>query len=174
MTRLTFLGSGGGRFATITQARATGGLYLEDGVRIHIDPGPGALVNLHRIGIDPRDTDALLISHGHPDHYVDAPILLEAMNPMGRDPNGFLAGSISALDGLEGGPPPIHPFHQARAGNRQVLTVGSKLLLGPLVVQATPSDHSDPSTVGFKIHTNNGIISYIADTAFTASIAEAV
>lgn len=173
MTSLTFLGTGGGRFATITQARATGGLYLEDGVKIHIDPGPGALVNLHRLGLDPQKTDAILISHGHPDHYVDAPILLEALNPMGREPRGFLAGAVGALSGMDDGPPPIHPFHQARAGERQVMEVGSKLLLGPTVVEATYSDHSDPTTVGFKIHTNDGIISYIADTAFSEELIKA-
>ena len=44
--KLTFLGSGGGRFATITQKRMTGGFRIDDidGMNIHVDPGPGALV----------------------------------------------------------------------------------------------------------------------------------
>ena len=42
MVRITFLGTGGGRFATIYQARATGGFYIEDGRNLHVDPGPGA------------------------------------------------------------------------------------------------------------------------------------
>lgn len=170
---MTFLGTGGGRFATITQARATGGLYLQGEVSIHIDPGPGALVHMHRAGLDPRDTEAILISHGHPDHYVDAPVLLEALNPRGDKPQGVLAGSVSALEGQDEDPPPIHPFHQSRAAKRQVLEAGSKLLLGPTVVEATPSFHSDPTTIGFKIHTNEGIISYLADTAFDEALVKA-
>jgi len=173
MTRLTFLGSGGGRFATITQARATGGLYLDDGVRIHVDPGPGALVNLCRAGLDPRATEAILISHCHPDHYVDAPILLEALNPTGRDERGTLVGPSSVLDGGEGQTPTVHPFHQDRASLRQVVEPGAKVLLGPMVMEATPSDHSDPATVGFKFHTEHGIISYVADTALNEELIKA-
>lgn len=173
MTRLTFLGSGGGRFATITQARATGGLYLDDGTRLHIDPGPGALVNLCRAGLDPRATDGLLISHCHPDHYVDAPILLEAINPMGKEARGTLVGPSSVLDGCDGQVPTIHPFHQGRVSLRQVVQPGAKVLLGPMVMEATPSDHSDPTTVGFKFHTGHGVISYVADTALNEELIKA-
>ena len=44
--KLQFLGTGGGRFATISQKRMTGGFRIDDmGKRnIHVDPGPGALV----------------------------------------------------------------------------------------------------------------------------------
>ena len=37
MTKITFLGSGGGRFMTITQKRGTGGFYVEDRITIHVD-----------------------------------------------------------------------------------------------------------------------------------------
>ncbi|MCE5296700.1 MAG: MBL fold metallo-hydrolase, partial [Euryarchaeota archaeon] len=72
MTTLTFLGTGGGRFSTIYQVRGTGGLYVKDGANIHIDPGPGAAVNMAKLKMDPAKTDVLLISHCHPDHYSDA------------------------------------------------------------------------------------------------------
>ena len=52
MTRLTFLGTGGGRFVTLNQERSTGGIYLEDGYKVHIDPGPGAVHALKRNRID--------------------------------------------------------------------------------------------------------------------------
>ena len=69
--RLVFIGTGGGRFATIYQTRSTGGFILDDGVRMHIDPGPGALTNMSKAGIDPALTESILISHCHPDHYSD-------------------------------------------------------------------------------------------------------
>jgi hypothetical protein len=59
MSGLVFLGTGGGRFAAILQARATGGIHLQldgpDGQprRFQIDPGPGALVRMLDRGIDP-------------------------------------------------------------------------------------------------------------------------
>src|SRR4030065_673432 len=99
MTVLTFLGTGGGRFATIYQARATGGIYLEDERNLHIDPGPGALVRARSVGIDPLKTDAILISHCHPDHYMDAEILIEAMTEGGPKKLRALHGARSRIEG---------------------------------------------------------------------------
>ncbi|MDH3366035.1 MAG: MBL fold metallo-hydrolase, partial [Thermoplasmata archaeon] len=93
MVRITFLGTGGGRFATIYQARATGGFYIEDGRNIHVDPGPGALVRMRSVGLDPMNTHAILISHCHPDHYMDAEILIEAMTEGGTRKQGVLEAS---------------------------------------------------------------------------------
>ena len=44
--KLTFLGSGGGRFSAISQRRMTGGFRIDNlgGKNYHIDPGPGALI----------------------------------------------------------------------------------------------------------------------------------
>ena len=75
MTLVTFIGTSGGRFATISQVRGTGGVYIEDQIRIHLDPGPGALVTMSKMGMDPRLTDVIVVSHGHPDHYGDADVL---------------------------------------------------------------------------------------------------
>ena len=51
--KLTFLGSGGGRFATISQKRMTGGFRIDDfgGKNYQIDPGPGALVRSYQYGV---------------------------------------------------------------------------------------------------------------------------
>jgi len=76
---MTFLGTGGGRFATVYQVRNTGGIYIEAGVNIHLDQGPGTIINLNRLGIDPARTDGVLVSHCHPDHYADAEVLIEGM-----------------------------------------------------------------------------------------------
>ena len=92
-----FLGTGGGRFATIYQVRSTGGIYVNDGTRLHIDPGPSALMNLSRLSLDPARTDAVLISHCHPDHYADAEMLIEGMTKGGFKRSGTLVGSESVL-----------------------------------------------------------------------------
>ena len=43
--RLTFLGSGGGRWVVLRQLKASGGFVLElSDQKMHVDPGPGALV----------------------------------------------------------------------------------------------------------------------------------
>jgi phosphoribosyl 1,2-cyclic phosphodiesterase len=79
MTSLTFLGTGGGRFATIYQVRATGGIYINDGGRLHLDPGPSALAGMRSLDLDPALTDCVMVSHCHPDHYGDAEMLIEGM-----------------------------------------------------------------------------------------------
>ena len=79
--KLTFLGSGGGRFATITQKRMTGGFRIDDidGMNIHVDPGPGALVRTYQFGLSPLKLNGVFVSHSHTDHYTDAEVLIEAM-----------------------------------------------------------------------------------------------
>lgn len=173
MTLLTLLGTGGGRFVTILQERATGGLYLMDGISVHIDPGPGALLQMRRAKLDPMRTDAILVSHCHPDHYTDAEILIEAMTNGTHTKRGHLAASRSIIEGAGEFGPAISKYHQSFVENMTVLSSGDLLELGRLPVHATPSAHSDPSAVGFRIETSDGEVGYISDTALTDEVVEA-
>lgn len=171
-TRITFLGTGGGRHATIYQARSTGGFILDSGQRVHVDPGPGALTNMKVLGLDPLDTDTIMISHCHPDHYSDAEVLIEGMCNAGMTRRGNVIGSVSVLDGSDGIGPCISPYHQRLAGFYRTVGPGDMLNLNGMRVDATRSVHSDPSTVGFRFHTKDGVISYVSDTSFSKEIAE--
>lgn len=170
MTRLTLLGTGGGRFATVTQERATGGVYLEDGVSLHIDPGPGSLIMMRRARLDPMRTDGILVSHCHPDHYTDAEVLLEAMTDGTHTRRGFLAASRSVLSGDGALGPAISAYHQAAVGEVRALEPGDVMEMGHVRVTATPADHSDPTTVGFRIATTNGDVGYVPDTALHGDV----
>lgn len=79
--KITFLGSGGGRFSAISQRRMTGGFRIDNlgGKNYHIDPGPGALIRTYQFGFNPRNLNGVFVSHSHTDHYNDAEILIEAM-----------------------------------------------------------------------------------------------
>lgn len=80
VVKLVFVGTGGGRFATLTQKRRTGGIrFLSKDYNIHMDPGPGALIYSLNMGLDPQKFTAIFVSHSHPDHYTNAEILVEAM-----------------------------------------------------------------------------------------------
>ena len=83
--KITFLGTGGGRFSAISQRRMTGGFRIDNlnGKNYHVDPGPGALVRTYQFGFDPRNLDGVFVSHAHTDHYNDAEILIEAMTKDG-------------------------------------------------------------------------------------------
>ena len=71
--KITFLGTGGGRFSAISQRRMTGGFRIDNlnGKNYHVDPGPGALVRTYQFGFDPRNLDGVFVSHAHTDHYND-------------------------------------------------------------------------------------------------------
>lgn len=171
-TVITFLGTGGGRFATIYQKRATGGIYIQDSLNIHMDPGPGALIRLLNAGLDPRSTNGILVSHAHPDHYGDAEILLEGMTCGCTQKRGLLAGSKSVTKGDGNYGPAISLYHQTMIERLETVYPGNSFYFGDLEVKGGRTYHSDGSAVGFNLLTKNGQISYIPDTAYQEDLIE--
>ena len=168
---IRFLGVGGGRFSTICQRGGTGGIYLEGSQKLHVDPGPGALVAMRDFGIDPTGTDGVLISHAHPDHYSDAEVLIEAMTRGGTVSKGVLIASDSVLLGYDQYEPVLSSYHRSLPLTAKAVRPGDRCAIGNTAVQATSADHSDPTTVGFKMDTEEGVISYVSDTAFIPQLA---
>jgi phosphoribosyl 1,2-cyclic phosphodiesterase len=164
MAKLTFLGTGGGRFATVYQVRRTGGIYLEDGARVHIDPGPGAAVALHERKMDPAKADAVLISHCHPDHYGDAEVLIEGMTACSFSHRGVLAGNRSSISGNGDYGPAISDYHKRIVPRVAAMGPGDELMVKELRITATRTWHSDPDGIGFRFHTRKGDISYVSDS----------
>jgi len=110
---IVFLGTGGGRFATITQKRRTAGIrVLSENLNLHLDPGPGALVHSIEEGLDPQKVNAILVSHCHPDHYTDAEVLIEAMTRGMTHKQGVLAAAKSVLKGNSICESSISKYHQ--------------------------------------------------------------
>ena len=173
MSKLIMLGTGGGRHTTMFQARSTGGFLLDTGKSIiHMDPGPGALTNMCNIGHDLRKTDAILVSHCHPDHYSDAEVAIEGMTYGGWIKRGSLYGSVSVMEGYKGMVPCISPYHQSLPLESHTIVPGDVLKFPGVTIRITKSDHSDPTTVGFRCETEDGILSYVTDTAYSDEIAE--
>lgn len=164
MTKLIFLGTGGGRFSTIYQIRATGGLYLMDGVNMHIDPGPSAAHQMHRMKLDPAKTDAVLISHCHPDHYTDAEVMIEGMSRGGLKKRGSLLASRSVLEGHQLHGPAISKYHRSLLDRIEMAEVGGQTSIDGVKVRFTATKHSDPTGVGFSVETTEGLVSYVSDT----------
>jgi ribonuclease BN (tRNA processing enzyme) len=74
MTEIEFVGTGdafgsGGRRNTAILVRSRGKTLL-------MDCGPTTLVGLKSLGIDPREIDAIVVSHFHGDHVAGIPFLL--------------------------------------------------------------------------------------------------
>ncbi len=93
------MGTAGARFMVAKQIAASGGLYLEDnGARIALDPGPGAIVQYAQRGVDLTTLDAIVLSHRHLDHCGDVNVMLEGMTDGGFQHRGQLFCPSDALD----------------------------------------------------------------------------
>lgn len=170
--KITFLGTGGGRFATISQIRMTGGFRIDDlsGKNFHIDPGPGALVRSFQFGLTPSKLDGIFISHAHTDHYTDGEVLIEAMTKGMTKKKGIVMGSRSVFEGFKQWGPSISKYHTEKS---------EKLILGPnksksienLKIKGTKTVHGDPTCVGFQLKSKDLTISYTSDTSYFEKLA---
>ena len=144
---------------------------MHSGVKVHLDPGPGALLLTHQHGLDPLELDCIISTHCHPDHYCDAEVLIEAMTQHMTRRRGVLIGSESVLKGVKKFGPAISQYHQGRVAEVICFTPGSIRELGDLKLEATPAQHGDPTTFGLKFHTSHGIIGYTNDTQYFEGLA---
>ncbi|MCX8177044.1 MAG: MBL fold metallo-hydrolase [Candidatus Bathyarchaeota archaeon] len=169
---LILLGTGGGRFTTITQRRRTAGIrILGDGLNLHLDPGPGALVYSISEGLDPQKLDAIIVSHSHPDHYTDAEVLIEAMTRGAAKKRGTLVASKSVLRGNSACEPSISKYHQQMPEKVVEATPKIKFQVANINISVTEARHTDPDTVGFRFETGEfGDFAYTSDTEYFEGI----
>ncbi|MEE1128780.1 MAG: MBL fold metallo-hydrolase, partial [Methanobrevibacter sp.] len=171
--KLTFLGSGGGRFSAISQRRMTGGFRIDNinGKNYHIDPGPGALIRTYQFGFDPRNLSGVFVSHAHTDHYNDAEILIEAMTKGMTRRYGTIFGSTSVLNGFEKWGPCISAYHQSKS-NTVLLKPDEIVEADGIEVKGTKTQHGDPAGVGFQLNYNGFKVSYTSDTGYFDELGE--
>lgn len=169
---IVFLGTGGGRFTTITQKRRTAGIRILGGnLNLHLDPGPGALVYSISEGLDPQKLNAILVSHSHPDHYTDAEVLIEAMTRGMTKKRGVLAASKSVLKGNDVCEPSISKYHQQMVEQIIEAVPNMRFQVADVAVSATQARHTDPDAVGFRFETREyGDFAYTSDTQYFEGI----
>lgn len=171
--KITFLGSGGGRFSAISQRRMTGGFRIDNlgGKNYHVDPGPGALIRSYQFGFDPRNLSGIFVSHAHTDHYNDAEILIEAMTRGMTKKYGAIIGSTSVLDGYEKWGPCISKYHQSNS-EKIILKPNEYSTVNNIKVKGTRTSHGDPAGTGFQIDFKGFKISYTSDTGYFDGLAQ--
>ena len=169
---IVFLGTGGGRFATITQKRRTAGIrIMSDGLNLHLDPGPGALVHSINEELDPQKLNAVFVSHCHPDHYTDAEVLIEAMTRGMTKKRGVLVAAKSVLIGNNVCAPSISEYHQQMPQQKIEAVPNMKFQVGDVNVLVTEARHTDPDAVGFRFETADlGDFAYTSDTEYFEGI----
>ncbi|MBA3528007.1 MAG: MBL fold metallo-hydrolase, partial [Propionibacteriaceae bacterium] len=130
--KLTVLG-GCGAWPMVEQACS--GYLLEQGpFRLLIDPGYAVLPALLKV-CRATDVNAVLVSHGHPDHCADLNPLLRAL-VLGDQPRSVLQvfapkGALDRILTLD----QVRSVAKAADVNR--LDDGSSLRLGPFTVEST-------------------------------------
>lgn len=165
MTEIITLGCGGGRHQTLEQSFRTGGFRIHDDLNIHVDPGPGALLLTRVLDMSALDLDEVIVTHCHTDHYTDAEVLVEAM-ARGSPEGGRFIGSESVVEGFEEFGPAISRYHRRKAGEVVNLEAGDTFEHDGLELEATRTEHGDPSGFGLKVHAEGGTIGYTGDTEY--------
>jgi len=162
MSSLTFLGTGGGRFVTLSQVRRTAGIWLEaDGRNILIDPGAGTLIYALEAGKDLSTLDAILVSHKHLDHYNDAEVCVEGMTDAMNVKRGTLFVNENVARYLS-------DYHKAMVDFRTFDSPGKHEVAGIRLETVPTFDHDD--NFGFKFRLKDGIITYASDTNYNKEL----
>ncbi|MFH1306222.1 MAG: MBL fold metallo-hydrolase [Candidatus Micrarchaeota archaeon] len=179
MASIIFLGTGGGRINLIRQLRGTGGfLIISKNLKIAIDPGPGALGALNSARLNPSLLDAIIITHCHIDHLLEAPLLIEAMSNYMLKKGGTLISPPSVVDGDENGDKSITTYHQSKlnqnirlsAGEKKKIEIEKKGKKHLFSLEGVKVKHDDKKGFGFILEIDGKKISYTSDTEYLPAI----
>lgn len=169
MNQLTFLGTGGARVLVFKQILASGGLWVEmEDTRLHLDPGPGALVQATKRKLDPTKLDAILLSHRHLDHAADVNVMIEAMTTGGFNRRGAVYAPREAYED----DPIILRYLRDYVKEVHVIEEGGQYQIGDVTVTA-PVRHDHPGEVyGFVFSSATCQWAYLPDTRYFPELAE--
>jgi ribonuclease BN (tRNA processing enzyme) len=156
--RLTVLGGCGAWPAA--GAACSGYLLEHDGYRVLVDPGYAVLPKLlTRIGA--TEVDAVVVTHGHPDHCADLNPLLRART-MADDPPPALPvysppGAVDRVLALD------RPAMTAGAYLPRAFTPGEEFEVGPFAVRTWLLPHFVPNA-GLRMAAGGRVVAYTGDT----------
>lgn len=132
----------------------SGYLVRDEDTTIWMDAGPGTLSNLQR-HVAIADVDAVVLSHEHPDHWVDLEAFIVAcMYALGRRDV-----PVYAPAGLRD-----HVYHQLPGPLRWTeVAGGDRVRIGTMDVAFSRTDHG-PVTLGVRVDGGGRSLGYSADT----------
>jgi ribonuclease BN (tRNA processing enzyme) len=135
---------------------ACSGYLVEcDGTKVWLDAGSGSLANLQR-HVALADVDAVVLSHGHPDHWTDIEGFYVACRYF-YDLSGIPVYAPAGLAGLTTGIPAdgVLVWHDIAEGHDETI--------GPLHLAFSRTDHM-VETYAVRIESPQRVLGYSADT----------
>jgi ribonuclease BN (tRNA processing enzyme) len=155
--RLTVLGGSGAWPAA--GGGCSGYLVEHDGFRLLVDPGYATVPRLFGL-LPAAEVDAVLVTHGHPDHCADLNPLLRArvLPETGAPPLPVwaLPGALDKVLALDGRP--------LLAGSYELHDLGPATAIGPFAVRAVPLTHFVPN-LGVRLTAGGTTLAYTGDAA---------
>jgi phosphoribosyl 1,2-cyclic phosphodiesterase len=158
--------------AVSKQVRASGGLWAVLGdTRIHIDPGPGALVHCHArsLRLDPLRLDAIVVTHKHLDHAGDVNAMIEAMTEGGRRPRGWILAPRDAYEDE----PVVFTYARGLAAGVGTLVEGGVHTVGRVRIETPLRLRHPVETYGLRLRAPGLTVSLIACTGYFDELVEA-
>lgn len=163
LSRIIFLGTGGARILVSKQLLASGGMWLELGqATFHVDPGPGALVQVTKRQLDPTRLDAVILSHRHLDHANDVNAMIEAMTQGGTQPRGAVFAPREAFDD----DPVVLRYVRSYARETVALETAGAYAAGGIKFGCPIQLRHGAETYGLIFDAPEGTVGYITDTAY--------
>jgi ribonuclease BN (tRNA processing enzyme) len=155
--RLTVLGGSG---AWPAPGGACSGYLLEHaGFRLLLDPGYATVPRLLEL-LDATALDAVLVTHGHPDHCADLNPLLRARIMLPGDTPALRVyapdGALDRVLALEPGP--------MLEGSYTLHDLAAATAIGPFAVRTVPLPHFVPD-LGVRLTVDGAALAYTGDAA---------
>lgn len=144
----------------------SGYLVRGGGTTILLDAGPGTLASLQH-HVRPTELDAVFVSHSHPDHWGDVPVMRNALHYVLGHGGVPLYSTAETLGYVEA----VFPDGIGEAFRPDLITDGSEISVGPLRIRCSRTSHP-PETLGMRVDFEGRSVAYSADTGPAWSLGE--
>ena len=135
----------------------SGYLFRSASTTVLVDCGPGALANLQQ-HIALTDLDAIVVTHEHPDHWLELPVMRNALK-YSMNVDDLRLYSTAGTLGLAETLTDLAPTFRS-----EVIADGSELVVGDLQIRLSQTDHP-VETLAVRVDSGSSSIGYTSDTA---------
>jgi ribonuclease BN (tRNA processing enzyme) len=144
----------------------SGFLVRSPGATVMMDAGPGTLANLQR-HVAPRALDAVVLSHSHPDHWLELPVLRNALKYVLACGDLDVYATAETLElAVE-----VTGDKLESTFRPHVISDGSEFSVGDQRWRCSRTDHP-VETMGLRVDADGRSLGYTADTGPEWSLAE--